>query len=124
MLVTAIKEITGKDVALAGSDYEIFYIHNTMNAPKPPLEDRNLESNWLSLGWTVMNESLKEDAQSRYEEIVASVLEQENQEKNIKIAKAYLASTDWYVSRKAEAGTEIPADVLALRRQARIDASS
>ena len=40
------------------------------------------------------------------------------------INKKYLADTDWYVSRKAEAGTEIPADVLALRQQARLDASS
>ena len=40
------------------------------------------------------------------------------------VAKQYLKDTDWYVSRKAEAGTEIPADVLALRQQARLDASS
>ena len=39
-------------------------------------------------------------------------------------AKQYLIDTDWYVSRKAEAGIEIPADILALRQQARIDASS
>ena len=40
------------------------------------------------------------------------------------IAKKYLADTDWYVSRKAEAGIEIPADILAARQQARIDAST
>jgi len=40
------------------------------------------------------------------------------------VAKQYLKDTDWYVSRKAEAGTEIPADILALRQQARLDASS
>lgn len=39
-------------------------------------------------------------------------------------AKQYLRDTDWYVSRKAEAGTAIPADILALRQQARLDASS
>ena len=39
-------------------------------------------------------------------------------------AKQYLIDTDWYVSRKAEAGTEIPADILALRQQSRLDASS
>ena len=39
-------------------------------------------------------------------------------------AKQYLKDTDWYVSRKAEAGTEIPADILTLRQQARLDASS
>ena len=34
-------------------------------------------------------------------------------------ARAYLASTDWYVVRKAETGTEIPADILAKRQTAR-----
>jgi hypothetical protein len=124
MLVTAIKEITGKDVALAGTNYDIFYIHDTMDAPKPLLADRNIESNWLELGWSVMNESLKEDANSRYEEIVASLLEQENQRKQIEVAKQYLKDTDWYASRKAEADIAIPADILALRQQARLDASS
>jgi hypothetical protein len=38
--------------------------------------------------------------------------------------KKYLADTDWYVSRRAEAGIEIPADILSARQQARIDASS
>ena len=40
------------------------------------------------------------------------------------MAKKYLDSTDWYISRKAEADIAIPADVLALRQQARLDASS
>ena len=40
------------------------------------------------------------------------------------VAKQYLKDTDWYVSRKAEADIAIPADILALRQQARIDASS
>ena len=38
--------------------------------------------------------------------------------------KKYLTDTDWYVSRRAEAGTEIPAHILVARQQARIDASS
>jgi len=40
------------------------------------------------------------------------------------VAKQYLKDTDWYVTRKAEAGTTIPANVLTKRTQARIDASS
>jgi len=39
-------------------------------------------------------------------------------------AKQYLIDTDWYVSRKAEADIAIPANILALRQQARLDASS
>lgn len=38
-------------------------------------------------------------------------------------ARKYLNETDWYAARKAEAGTAIPDEVLALRQQARIDAS-
>ena len=40
------------------------------------------------------------------------------------VAKQYLIDTDWYVSRKAEADIAIPEDILALRQQARLDASS
>ena len=40
------------------------------------------------------------------------------------VAKQYLKDTDWYVSRKAEADIAIPDDILALRRQARLDASA
>lgn len=39
-------------------------------------------------------------------------------------ALAYLTSTDWYVVRKAEAGTEIPSNISELRQQARLNASS
>ncbi len=39
-------------------------------------------------------------------------------------AKQYLKDTDWYVLRKAEADIAIPTDILALRQQARLDASS
>ena len=40
------------------------------------------------------------------------------------VAKQYLKDTDWYVVRKAEADIAIPDDILALRQQARLDASS
>ena len=36
-------------------------------------------------------------------------------------AREYLASTDWYVTRKAETGVEIPQDILDLRAQARLE---
>lgn len=35
-------------------------------------------------------------------------------------ALAYLASTDWYVTRKAETGVEIPEEVSRLRAEARL----
>lgn len=34
-------------------------------------------------------------------------------------ALAYLASTDWYVIRKQETGTDIPEEILAKRQEAR-----
>lgn len=34
-------------------------------------------------------------------------------------ARAYLASTDWYVTRFAETGVAIPADILAARQATR-----
>ena len=35
-------------------------------------------------------------------------------------SRAYLASTDWYVTRHAETGEAIPDDVIALRAAARL----
>ena len=35
-------------------------------------------------------------------------------------AKAYLVSTDWHVSRQAESGKPIPAEVLSKRAEARL----
>lgn len=34
-------------------------------------------------------------------------------------AQAYLAETDWYVTRKVETGKEIPEEILAARNAAR-----
>ena len=40
------------------------------------------------------------------------------------VAKQYLKDTDWYTARKVDSDIAIPADILALRQQARLDASS
>jgi hypothetical protein len=40
------------------------------------------------------------------------------------VAKQYLIDTDWYTARKVDSDIAIPADILALRQQARLDASS
>lgn len=42
----------------------------------------------------------------------------DTQEKII-MAKKYLDSTDWYYTRKMEAGNEVPVDVVAKRIEAR-----
>jgi len=41
----------------------------------------------------------------------------------IEDGKQYLAATDWYVTRKAEKGTEIPQAITDARDQARADAN-
>tara|TARA_R110001606_G_C15050565_1_gene613474 strand:- start:16 stop:342 length:327 start_codon:yes stop_codon:yes gene_type:complete len=55
---------------------------------------------------------------------VDAMIAEANAENAKEVAKQYLIDTDWYVSRKAEADIAIPDDILALRQQARIDASS
>ena len=119
MLVQAIKDTTGKDIALGGENYEAFYIHDTVGAEKPVLSDRNTQSEWLSLGWSVMDESLKADAQTRYDEIVSDLLQKENQDVANKTAINYLASTDWYITRQTETGVVVPTDILTKRAEAR-----
>jgi len=47
------------------------------------------------------------------------VNEDDLQESNNQSNRAYLAETDWYVTRKSETGKAIPEDVLAKRETAR-----
>ena len=58
------------------------------------------------------------------EAAVAAMIAEADIENAKEVAKQYLIDTDWYVSRKAEADIAIPTDILALRQQARLDASS
>lgn len=51
----------------------------------------------------------------RSEPIDDSIIQAMDNEAN----KAYLAQTDWYVTRKAETGKAIPEDVLTQREAAR-----
>lgn len=48
-----------------------------------------------------------------------AVIDAENQVKTNREARAYLASTDWYVIRKEETGTAIPQEILDARAAAR-----
>jgi hypothetical protein len=43
-----------------------------------------------------------------------------NYEKEAREARAYLASTDWYIIRKTETGVDIPAEITLLRAEARL----
>ena len=71
-----------------------------------------------------LNEPVQIDFEDLSDEEKAAFVAMNSNTHRVGMAKQYLKDTDWYVSRKAEAGTEIPADVLALRQQARLDASS
>jgi len=48
-----------------------------------------------------------------------AVIDAENQAKTNRDARAYLASTDWYVIRKEETGVAIPQEILDARAAAR-----
>ena len=71
-----------------------------------------------------LNEPVQIDFEDLSDEEKAAFVAMNSRTHLVGMAKQYLKDTDWYVSRKAEAGTEIPADILALRQQARLDASS
>lgn len=62
-------------------------------------------------------------ADNKYVQSILAVMEQEDVVIAQKMLKSealqYLARTDWYVSRKAETGKEIPEDVLRQRANAR-----
>lgn len=53
------------------------------------------------------------------QQVAESILNQQKHE-----AREYLASTDWYASRRAETGAAIPTDVQLRRQQARALLSS
>ena len=67
-------------------------------------------NDWVADGGTV-------EPQYTVEELEAKKIAQDRAE-----AQAYLASTDWYVMRKAETGKDIPAEVEADRVKARLAA--
>lgn len=51
-----------------------------------------------------------------YEDVTAKLLADKQKSEGL----SYLASTDWYVVRKAETGKEIPEEILKLRAEARL----
>ena len=65
----------------------------------------------------------EDDFESLSDEQKAAAVAMHDGYHRVLAAKQYLTQTDWYVSRKSETGTAIPENVLALRAQARIDAS-
>jgi len=58
---------------------------------------------------------------SKYERVLSNTfrLDKETQQLINKTAIAYLASTDWYITRNAETGELVPTDVLEKRAEAR-----
>lgn len=49
-----------------------------------------------------------------------AIIDQEEQLKTNREARAYLASTDWYIIRMQEAGTPVPQEILSARAAARL----
>jgi|SaaInl8_120m_RNA_FD_contig_101_17197_length_857_multi_3_in_0_out_0_2 hypothetical protein len=56
---------------------------------------------------------------TQIEEAVVTFTALNNQNIVNTTARDYLASTDWYIARKSETGTEVPSDILIKRAEAR-----
>ena len=85
-----------------------YLINGTMSVPNDPANrDCADVIQWITEGNTPAPEFT--DA-----EIAANAQAETNA-----ISRAYLASTDWYVTRHAETGVAIPADVTTAREAAR-----
>ena len=51
--------------------------------------------------------------------LTAEEIERANTSEANHVARQYLASTDWYITRQAETGVEVPSDILTKRAEAR-----
>ena len=98
--------MTIETVKLQSSGY---LINGNMNVPNDPANRHYvMVQEWIAEGNTPAPEFT--DA-----EIAANAQAKVNSE-----SLAYLASTDWYVTRQAETGVDIPQDILTARAEARV----
>ena len=83
-------------------------INDTMSVPNDPANRHCADVlAWIAEGNTPAPEFTDADITSNAQELT-----------NI-TSRAYLASTDWYASRKIDTGKSIPADILTARAAAR-----
>ena len=83
--------------------------YNTDIVPNPSFDNpRFIEGAWVDV--SASDKTTQEATEATRVNLVAT-------------GSNYLKDTDWYATRKAETGKEIPADILAKRAQARLDAS-
>ena len=86
-----------------------YLINGNMSVPNDPANRHYvMVQEWIAEGNTPAPEFT--DA-----EIAANAQAKVNSE-----SLAYLASTDWYVTRQAETGADIPQDILTARAEARV----
>jgi hypothetical protein len=64
------------------------------------------------------SEELKVIFNASDEQIAKAIASTEQEEINLK-ARQYLKDTDWYITRQAETGVPVPADILLKRQEAR-----
>jgi hypothetical protein len=104
---------------MTDEEYAKYHVYRVVNTAKPSYDvesQRVAEATPILSGgawaqtWKIVNLT---DAEKSA--VALSKQQQVNQE-----AMEYLASTDWYVTRKSETGQEIPADVLNKRAAARL----
>ena len=90
-LVDILSEIIGCEVVMSGDSYVKF---------------NNLEG-------------IDSQTVEKAEELRISKIKNIQLHKKVQESKNYLASTDWYYARKAEAGEEVPVEVVTKRVEAR-----
>tara|TARA_Y100000385_G_scaffold131974_1_gene137270 strand:- start:974 stop:1321 length:348 start_codon:yes stop_codon:yes gene_type:complete len=109
---------TSNNLVMASSD--VPFSHEGNDYTKVVCEDYNSSYSYsLVDGIAVRGDLIPIDTDE-----VARLNAEFNIENAKTIAKQYLESTDWYVTRKTETGEAIPSDIITKRAQARIDASS
>ena len=80
----------------------------------PPYTDEN--GNEVEARW---EDERPQPTDAEIETEITRLVTVESQDEINTTARDYLASTDWYITRQAETGTETPADVLTKRAEAR-----
>jgi hypothetical protein len=112
---------------VTGPTYRVNEVNSTVEAvytsnPKA-LEDRlEVKEDGSPLYVQVYNAET-EQMEDTTEQVVTKGLKSQAVAQNKQVAGSLLAGTDWYIVRKADIGTDVPADVTAYRAAVRTEAN-
>jgi hypothetical protein len=112
---------------VTGPTYRVNEVNSTVEAvytdnPKA-LEDRLEVKEDNTPLYVQVYDPVTESMVDTTEQVVTKGLKSQAVAQNKQTAGSLLAATDWYVVRKADIGTDVPADVVAYRAAVRTEAS-